>query len=178
MFKPPNFKREMKRMGVPGLAGIALLVFSAVFYFSALQPTRQQLDAARKEHASWQTHLNKHENLPRSVELQLSEFYGAFPAGDKETEILASIYAAAAHNNLALETGEYKRLTDNSQKLVRYQAIFPIKGSYIQIRQFMDDVLTALPSVSLDDVSFKRESIGSGTLDARVKLTLFMLKNR
>lgn len=178
MMKLANLKREMKRIGVPGLAGIVLLVFSVTFYFSAIRTSQHQLDNAKKENASWQTHLKNSEDLPRSVETQLSEFYGAFPTEDKETEILASIYAAAAHHNLALETGEYKRQNDDSHKLIRYQATFPIQGSYVQIRKFMADVLTALPSVSLDDVSFKRDSIGSGSLDARVKLTLFMLKNR
>ena len=83
------------------------------------------------------------------------------------------MYAAAAAQKLVLEQGEYRLSSDKTGKLARYQVTLPVKGSYLQIRQFVDQALIDVPVATLDDINFKREAIGATQLEARIKFTLY-----
>ena len=50
----------------------------------------------------------------------------------------------------------------------------PVKGADRQIRQFAEQVLLALPFASLDEISFKRDNIGSPLIESRITFTIFL----
>ena len=52
----------------------------------------------------------------------------------------------------------------------------PLKGSYVQVRAFLDRVLNEVPVASIDQVSFHRAEPDSDRVEAQVTLTLFLLK--
>jgi hypothetical protein len=49
-----------------------------------------------------------------------------------------------------------------------------MKGSYLQLRRFLTQVLRDVPIASLDDVSLRRDTVGQAEVQATVKLTLHM----
>jgi hypothetical protein len=55
-----------------------------------------------------------------------------------------------------------------------YQVTLPVKGSYAAVWNFALDSLRAIPFASLDDISFKRDSIGDDKVAARLRLTLYL----
>jgi len=59
---------------------------------------------------------------------------------------------------------------------MQYQIKLPLTGSYIQIRRFINQVLNAMPSIALSDISIKREDISSEVIDARIQFTLYLQK--
>jgi len=87
---------------------------------------------------------------------------------------LKALFALAEKSGLVLRQGEYKRGIDRNAQLHTYQINLPVKGSYAQVWQFALGALRALPYASLDDVSFKRDSIGETGLEARLRLTLYL----
>jgi hypothetical protein len=52
--------------------------------------------------------------------------------------------------------------------------MLPVKGSYEQIRGFVAAVLNDVPAAALEDIGLRRDAIGARTLEARLKLTLFL----
>jgi hypothetical protein len=50
----------------------------------------------------------------------------------------------------------------------------PVKGSYIQIRKFIVKVLNSVPSAALEEVSFKRDAISKGELEAKIRFSIYM----
>ena len=50
----------------------------------------------------------------------------------------------------------------------------PVKGSYGAIWQFALGALRAIPFASLDDIGFRRDSIGDPVVEARLRLTLYL----
>jgi hypothetical protein len=56
----------------------------------------------------------------------------------------------------------------------RYQVILPVKGDYTNVREFVNDVLGAVPSAALEELALKRESIEVPELESRVRFTLFL----
>lgn len=87
---------------------------------------------------------------------------------------LKTLFALAAKTGLVLRQGEYKRGVDRNARLHTYQINLPVKGSYAQVWQFALLALRALPYASLDDVSFRRDSIAQTGLEARLRLTLYL----
>jgi hypothetical protein len=75
---------------------------------------------------------------------------------------------------LILAQGEYKSAVERSGGFATYQVTLPVKGSYGAIWQFATAALGAIPFASLDDISFKRDSIGQNGVEARLRLTLYV----
>ena len=50
----------------------------------------------------------------------------------------------------------------------------PVSGDYTKVRGFVNDVLEAVPSAALDELTLKRESIDMPELESRVRFTLFL----
>ena len=175
---PLPFKRRISRLSREGTVGLGLLALCLTFYFSALRPTQVRLDQL---HASMAT---AHANLRNTASTmrvdqdtpaeQLVTYYKFFPSQTSTPVWLEKIYQAAQEQNIHLEQGEYRTNRDKAGKLVRYQITLPVKGSYLQLRNFLAAVLTAVPIASLDHISFERQKIGDEVVEAKVKLTLYL----
>ncbi len=169
---------SIESLGWPGAAGIALAVFAAAFWFSALQPAMAERDALR-DRAARLEQRNRSTGMPVLRDRagpadQLATFYAFFPAATSTPEWLAKIHAAAAAKGLQLAAGEYKVSRPANAKLARYQIILPVQGSYPQIRGFLGALLAEIPAAVLEDVSLKRESAENPLLEARIRLTLYL----
>jgi Tfp pilus assembly protein PilO len=171
-------QRWSARLGGTGAAGLALLAFAAAFWFSAVAQrvdARMALDAQVEE---LRLRYRMAEARPDAVKpgkaRQLRTFYEFFPHYSSVPDWLSRINAAAQSTGLSLDLGEYSMVQERGARLARYQLTLPLKGNYRQIRGFIGEVLREVPAASLDDISFRREAIGSQVLDTRIKLTLFV----
>jgi len=172
-------RRAWVFLGWPGVLGLALLLGAAGVYVTVVQDRTARLVELKRESASLKSRIERaaKSGIPEtgSVE-ELNKFYGFF-SGTPLTEWLDKLYAAAAAQKLVLEQGEYRLSPDKTGKLARYQVTLPVKGSYVQIRQFVDQALIDVPVAALDDINFKREAIGATQLEARIKFTLYVGAN-
>lgn len=168
-------RRAVAFLGWPGVLGLALLLGAAGVYLTVVQDRTARLAELKRESASLKSRIERaaKSGIPEtgSVE-ELNKFYGFFN-DTPLTEWLNKLYAAAAAQQLVLEQGEYRLSSDKTGKLARYQVTLPVKGSYLQIRQFVDQALIDVPVAALDDINFKREAIGATQLEARIKFTLY-----
>lgn len=92
---------------------------------------------------------------------------------DTEKQI-AVFFQLARKTGLTLSKAEYKLADDKEGRYRTYQILLPVKGSYKAIREFCEKSLLAIPFASLDEMSFKRESISRGVLEARLRFTLYL----
>lgn len=169
-------RRATLRLGWGGMIGLLLLIGSATVYGVVVKRDQAHLHQMEHQATSLRTRIQQAARggiTLSGAEAQLAEFYGFFSSGST-TAWLGKIYAAAAKHGLVLEQGEYRSAPDKTGKLMRYQVTLPVKGSYVQVREFIDAVLTDVPVAALDDVGFKRETVGATNLEARIKFTLFL----
>jgi hypothetical protein len=111
--------------------------------------------------------------LPPSADQNLAHFYASLGERGKVERQLKTLFALAEMNGLALRQGEYRSSQDRAGRFLTYQITLPVTGRYGAIWQFAFDTLRALPHASLDDVAFRRDAIGSETVEARLRLTLY-----
>ena len=105
---------------------------------------------------------------------RLANFYAFFPPLNSTPDWLRRIFALAEAQGLRLEAGEYKLTRERDLQLSRYELNLPVRGSYAQIREFVAQVLTEVPASSLDELRLKRDDPSSSTVEARIKLTLYL----
>ena len=168
----------LKSLGLPGLAGLVLLVLSIAGYLSVSYWENSRLEVLTQEASSEKHRLEMSRLNPggevTSPAAQLQAFYQYFPTQQAAAGLFRTIYGAAHEESLNLEVGEYKFVPGKSGRIGSYQINLPVKGSYIQIRKFIVKVLNALPSAALEEVSFRREAVSRGDLEAKIRFSLYM----
>lgn len=171
-------KNFLRRAGWAGMLGLAILLGSPIFYATTVLPMQEQVATLKAEQVQLRREITK--NLHRETqpaptrEMQLKAFYEQLPSLNRSDEWMAKIYAAAERQHIVLASGAYKLTGAETGNIQRYQITLPIRGSHVQIRRFLTDILTEVPALSLDDVSFKRETIDLTAVNAVIKLTLFL----
>jgi hypothetical protein len=168
---------QLRQLGWPGVAGIGILLFSASFYLSSSLPAAEEAALMRDSIAGEMKTRADASQAARgsSPAEQLKTFYGYFPPARQLPDQLARIYGFAGKQGLQLRQGEYRLIQETNAKLERYQVTLPLRGSYTQVRQFLAEVMNEMPVASLDDLKFEKQQIGDPTIEAQIRITLFML---
>ena len=165
----------MEGLGAPGVIGIGVLLFCAFFYLSGVRPLERELEAQRvvAERLKSRAPVRL---VARDRGEELQRFYALFPAIDQLPRELDRVYALARAANLQIQQGEY-RLEARGAGLLAYRVTFPIRGTYAELRQFVDATLKDMSTVSLDTLRFERKKAGDTQLEAQVRLTLHFRPN-
>jgi len=175
-------RRWIQHLGQTGVLAAGLLAMVPAFYFSAIVPAQQRLDAARFSAASLHHRVGRASSAASGGQLapaeKLQEFYRIFPAEKNSPLWLGKVFASASSRGLHLDQGEYDAKQDKVGKLVRFRMTLPVKGEYAQIRKFLTGLPAEVPVVALEQVQFERQKIGDPLLDAKLKLVLFLEKTQ
>jgi hypothetical protein len=154
-------------LGAVGSAALVALAAAGMFFLLVLQPMkdeRSRLDAA----------LSNYGSKPGS-QANLSGFYGFLESKDETTDALAKLYAIGKATGVDLQSGSY-RTQPAPGRLERYELALPVAGSYAQIRDFLNRALGEIPSLSLDQMTLRRDGRNEATLHAELRLTLHGVK--
>ncbi len=88
--------------------------------------------------------------------------------------VLARMHRLAAESGVALPEGAFKMVTEEGNPIARYQMTFPVKARYADTRSFVRAVLQDVPSLALDELSFRRDDANTPLLETRLRFTLFL----
>ena len=161
-----------------GFAGLILAAAAATLYLAGVNPGKTQINELQQEAVSVRAFSRSNPDAatlpPRTYEAWLQHFYGLLPARAGAPDLLRIIFSAARAQSLNLEQGDYKMKVDKNGRLLTYEIGLPVRGSYVQIRKFIADVLEQIPAIALDEIIIKREAIGDARIDASIRFTLFL----
>ena len=171
-----TIRRGMVRLGRAGVIGMLLLLGALAILLLAIEPAHQRLGTLADEQARLQAQMMSREPSRErpTVRGQLSDFYAFFPATDSVPRALGTVHKAARRHDLTLEKGEYKLVREPNFPLLRYQVTLPVAGRYADIRGFVNRVLDSLPNAAVDQLILKRDDIGAGQIEARVRFSLYL----
>ena len=167
-----------RTVGPAGICGLILLLGIALFHWGVLIQERTDLDAMQAQSVNLAARLAQQRLQPASLstEEQLAQFYSVLPetSGAVLADTLEKLYALGHAEALVLEQGSYRLASEASEPLARFDIVFPVKGSYPQLRRFMAKALRDIPALALESVSFNRQSIGDASVDAQLRFTLYL----
>ena len=166
----PMFMYQMNRVGRSGMAGSALILFTAVFFCSAVLPQFQQISALRGEILQAQQHVG----ADATPHVRLNRFLDNLPKRSALPQIAAQIFSLAAAAGVTLDRGRYELTPMHSGHLARYRMTFPIKGHYPAIRHFVDATLIAVPSAAVEGLRMERKTAGDDNVEVELGFSVFV----
>lgn len=111
---------------------------------------------------------------PAGPDHNLELFYATLGERRYAEQQVKTLFALAAKTGLVLSQGEYNGAYEQNGRFYTYQVNLPVKGSYGAIWRFGMLALRAIPFASLDEISFRRDTIGQPAVEARVRLTFYL----
>ncbi|PMZ58133.1 pilus assembly protein PilO, partial [Pseudomonas sp. GW247-3R2A] len=128
-------------LGMPGLAGLAMLLLALAWALGGLMPDWNSLQTLSQQTREAGEYLAKVEDgsvaAPVVPQRQLDDFRSKLPSQPQATVAIDKIYALAAQEHITLARGEYSLGIDPKTHLARYQILLPVRGSYPQLRRFL-----------------------------------------
>lgn len=157
------------RLGLPGLAGVALLAVSGMLWSSVLQPKAAALAALAADNAQQRQRSAAAHSQPADLAVATQ------PPHVAEAEAaLRRLYTAAGQSGFTLKAGEYRLVPVTAAKLDRYQLALPLQVGYPALRSFLVRALNQEPALALTALHLEREAIEAVELRAMLNFTLFL----
>jgi hypothetical protein len=160
-------KKLFHRIGAAGVAGIFLLAAALFFSNTVVRPLEQRNTLlASKTNPSVKSQPGAE---------KVAAVYEYLQQGEEPTDWLAKLHAIGAASGVQMKSASYKTHRTDA-RIVRYEIVLPVAGSYGQIRDFLKRSLAEIPVMSLDQITLKREEKGSA-VHAEMRLTLHMVNS-
>lgn len=160
-------KKLFHRIGAAGVAGIFLLAAALFFSNYVVRPLEQRntlLAAKTNPSVKSQPGAEK-----------VAAVYEYLQQAEEPTDWLAKLHAIGAASGVQMKSASYKTQRTDA-RIVRYEIVLPVAGSYGQIRDFLKRSLAEIPVMSLDQITLKREEKGSA-VHAEMRLTLHLVNS-
>lgn len=172
------WQRALETCGRRGLAGLGLMIASALFHSAIMSPLQAQVSVLKEELSS--PHRRQGEGARSAVDqepaAQLEKFYRFFPADGTLGNQLARLHAIGDANGLALRQAEYRTGEERGPRLGQYRISVPVTATYPSMKRFLAAALTEMPNLSLDQISMQRRRVGDATVAVQLEFTLFLLR--
>jgi hypothetical protein len=166
------WQRALRRVGVAGLAGLALLAAGVALALWAphlkREATQLQLRSKAEQQAAASMPAKPVQLTARQQLMALTE---GFPLPGQNADDLEQVFQAAQRNHVTLARGEYQMSADRDAAFVTYAATFPVREPYSNLKDFAADVLQSLPHAAIEDLRMERTDAGASVLDARIRIT-------
>lgn len=163
----------------PVLCGALVLIMAGAVTLAWLLPQRER--QAERHQANMRAATMPAPALARVAPVtandNLNLFYATLGEKRHAEQQVKTLFALADKAGLSLSQGEYKGGYDRNARVHTYQVTLPVKGSYDKVWQFAMLGLASMPFASLDEINFKRETIGEPAVEARMRLTLYLADN-
>ena len=155
-------------IGFAGCLAIGLILLAAAFSFFAVKPLQERNGALQERVARLEPGAR-----PDSAGEKVAAVYRFLEKPEETTDWLAKLHGIGTATGVQLKSATYKTQRTEG-RIVRYEIVLPLAGSYPQIRDFLKRSLAEIPLLSLDQLSLKRDK---GSVHAEVRLTLHMVKS-
>jgi hypothetical protein len=154
-------------LGWPGMLGLALLICAGAGGLATWQMAVEN-EAFRLEAANLRKQLA---TLPVALPEVETRRLNAVPGGGELVPSVAVVHASARRHQVTLDQGEYAWQKEAGGPGGRYRMLFPARGTYPQLRGWAADVLARRPELVLEEFSFRRDNIGDGQAEARIRFS-------
>lgn len=168
-----------QKLGWQGSIGLLLMISSLCYLIIIAVPKVHEVNELQIKLTNLNSNTNQNMSNRNSDEKAdvTKIFYDALPLQVEANSKINTILRVATDNGLVVNKVEYEQPLSVST-LIQYQIKLPLTGNYLQIRQFINQVLNTLPSIALSHVSLKREGLATDLVDAQIQFSLYLQKER
>jgi Tfp pilus assembly protein PilO len=129
------------------------------------------------ENARAQASTRNLEDLPNVQSASAQRLVDELPSRNDLPQVMGQIATIAATAGLTLDRGNYDFAPTDSSLVARYSLRLPVRGTYPQVRQFVENTLAALPVVALESMRFERSDIAEQSIEADLEFAILVGSN-
>ena len=172
--------RQLGTWNISLIAGLLLCIGMGYLLQRSDVATYRSLEADMASvKAELLANSSKKSSAAKDQEMQKQEQFLGLLADRKYLEQeVKRVLAIAQQSELVVRSGEYKRGDVSQGAYLTYTMKFPVRGSYLQIRRFVERCLVQMPYASLDELQFKRDAISQSVLEAKISFTVYAALER
>ncbi len=159
----------LRRIGSAGLGGLALLVAAIVLFVANNLPQSSAIFALKAQVLRLAP-LGKATVAASGGGTVLA----ALPQRDDAPTVVSKVLEQANAAGVELARGQYEYMPARDGVAARYRMTFPVRTTYLKLRNFMDRTLIALPAVAIEGLRVERKNVGDETVDAELKLSAYV----
>jgi Tfp pilus assembly protein PilO len=100
-----------------------------------------------------------------------------FPSENQLNSELGRLIEMATEQGLQVPSGDYRLMPGKDGLFDRYVISLPVKGNYRAIRRYVMAVRSEFPDLAIDDITLRRENIGSTEVEVQLRFVLFGRRN-
>ncbi len=165
--------RAFERLGYIGNLAIALFGLLIIAYFSFVRPLSLSLDEAKSLSIE---QPNQIQQTAMTEEEELKAFQHALPSVANRASKIQSFMDIAIAEDLQPNEVAYKTEDNAGDLLSHYHVEFSLYAPYPDIQRFLSLSLHQLNYVSIENISFNRESVKDENVEARIHLVFHFNK--
>ena len=171
-------RRLLRRLGAPGLAGMALAVLAPTILLGGVLPLHDDIEIMRRQLAQQPAQPATPVMSPEQVLMaELAAFEQRFPGVENLSDQLDALFKLTRRHGLNVDKGEYVLVERPGGAMRRFEVTLPLSGTYPQIRALLLAALDKLPAAALADVALEREKIADSRARAILRFVFFVRKN-
>lgn len=167
-----HVRRLSRRLGTTGLVGLALLAIACLLAVAETMPARARIDALRVELGELRARAAARDAQPAAV--AAPDPLAVLPPTGEAARQIGEIERLARAHGISLPRGQYRASVQTGTRLLRWQLTLPVESTYPDLVAWLAAAFERLPNLTLDEFKLKRERIESTTLDAELRLSLFV----
>lgn len=153
-------KAALERLGIPGVAGLGLLLFCLSFYFGNLAPALAERQSLAEEAARLRQAAASQGGRPAAtVGMTLAD----------TTTLQVRLAEIASRHGLRLERTD-SRLKE-AGGASRLEIGQPLKGSYPALRAYLKEALALAPGATLDELALQRGQAAEPAVEAQLRIS-------
>lgn len=168
----PRLRFALQQSGWQGRLGLVMWL-AAILLSTALASElhKQHVLTAQLTQA-----VQKTEMVPnRVVQGDVTQrFYALLPKKDEVNTLSERILHEADSMGLQFERAEFSENKSTDTFLVLHQIKLPVRGNYLQIRQFLNNLLNAQPALALTEFKVHRDDVFTDLVEANLELKLYL----
>lgn len=171
--------RLIRRLGLPGLLGLAMLAASAWGHWVWLPEQQAQADmqasrARQLRHELLATNAKEKgaEAPVLTPDAAWQSLWTRLPEADQRAALQSQVLTSARDRGLKLAAVQFKGGPEGPPGLWRQRLTMPVEGRYADIRAWLS-LLLGEPALSLDALDLQRTDVMGDLVKARVSVSLW-----
>lgn len=152
---------------------LPLLVVAVLLLFGVALWLPLQFAQLASTNAAFERDANRTAGQLHAVVPPLEQFRQTLAMQDATPTQLRVIHQKASELGLAPGQLDMRRQADAAGIFSQLQLTMPLHGSYPAVKRFCGDVLEYMPSVSIDQITIKRDDSHPGQVEAQVVMSLW-----
>lgn len=162
-----------RRLGRTGLAGLLMIAVAVLIQFAHTLPLQAETIALDSRLLSLQA-AAKRGVVTQPLTVAASGFTDRLPPTTAASAVIGQLEQLARAHGIQLLRGQYAQTPVAGTSLLRWQLTLPVQAQYPNIMAFIAASLQAQPTLALDELKLKRDTINTAVLDADVRFNLYL----